>query len=221
MLLFIGQVIILYIIYIAAIRVLGKTALAQLTPQDFGAIFFLAYLLFGSIKVQGTAQGIAGVVVIVIIYLTISKLSLWNKLNKLLMGDPTFLIKNGKIMSDNLRNSRYPLMELLSSIRSAGYFDINDVDYALLEPNGNISILPKRDKASITPSHLDLHIVDEGFPVAAIVEGKIQNNNLKSIRKDKHWLIRELQSQGYSDIKKIFLATVRDKDYLLTIYKKE
>ncbi|MRH43840.1 DUF421 domain-containing protein [Aquibacillus halophilus] len=221
MLLFIGQVIIIYIVYIVAIRILGKTALAQLTPQDFGAIFFLAYLLFGSIKIQGISQGIVGVIVVVVIYLSISKLSLWNKLNKLLMGEPTFLIKNGEIMPANLRSSRYTLMELLSSIRTAGYLDIDEVDYALLEPNGNISILSQNNRVANTQSQLNLSTVDEGFPIAVIVEGKVQLKNLKSIMKDHQWLKEELLAQGHSDIKKIFLATVKDKNYLLKIYAEQ
>ncbi|SEQ74925.1 DUF421 domain-containing protein [Piscibacillus halophilus] len=218
MLLFIGKVSILFIIYVMAVRLLGKSALAQLTAHDFGALFFIAYLLFGSIEVNGMLQAIIGGATILLLYLAITKLTLWNKLNKYLIGEPTFFIKHGKIMSHNLKKSRYTLSELMSIIRTNGYFDINDVDYALLEPNGEISVLPKKDKGFITPSHLDLNIDDNGLPIVVIVEGEIQRHNLKSINKNEDWLINELDSLGYSQLNKIFLATVRDKDLLLKVY---
>ncbi|WP_175615571.1 DUF421 domain-containing protein [Piscibacillus halophilus] len=218
MLLFIGKVSILFIIYVMAVRLLGKSALAQLTAHDFGALFFIAYLLFGSIEVNGMLQAIIGGATILLLYLAITKLTLWNKLNKYLIGEPTFLIKHGKIMSHNLKKSRYTISELMSIIRTNGYFDINDVDYALLEPNGEISVLPKKDKGFITPSHLDLNIDDNGLPIVVIVEGEIQRHNLKSINKNEDWLINELDSLGYSQLNKIFLATVRDKDLLLKVY---
>lgn len=218
MLLFIGQIIFLFIIYIVSIRLLGKSALAQLTPHDFGAIFFLAYLLFGSIELKGITQGVTGGIIVIILYITVSKLTLFNKLNKFLIGEPTFLIKNGKIMSTNLKRSRYTLMELLSTIRTAGYFDVSEIEYALLEPNGDISVLPKKEMSYVTPSHLDLSVVDKGLPLAVIVEGKIQYRNLKAIKKDENWLKNELDSKGYDHLNKIFLATVRDKDHLLNVY---
>ena len=218
MFLFISKVIISFIIYQFFIRILGKTALAQLTGNDIGAIFFLAYLLFGSIEIKGTLQSVVGCIIVTCLYFLISKISLNNKLNKFLIGEPVFLIKNGKIMAQNLRRSRYTLMELLSSIRVAGYFDINDVDYALIEPNGDISVLAKKDKVYVTPSHLDINTSDMGLPLAVIIDGEIQDNNLKELNKDKGWLKRELQLKGYSQLNKIFLATVTINDHLLKVH---
>ncbi|WP_091483226.1 DUF421 domain-containing protein [Gracilibacillus orientalis] len=221
MFLFIGHIIIIFIIYVVAIRILGKIALAQLTPHDFGAILFLAYILFGSLEIEGLTQGVVGVITIIILYLIISKLSLWNKLDKLLIGESTYLVKNGKINIDSLRKSHFTLLELLSAIRNAGYFDISEVDYAILEPNGKISILPKPDKAFLTPSHLGLSTDDKGLPMIIIMEGQIHYNNLTFINKDEHWLKKELTSQGYDRIEKVLFATVRDKDYYVKVYTEQ
>ncbi len=220
-LLFIGQIIILFIIYVVAIRILGKIALAQLTPHDFGALFFLAYILFGSVKVDGIMQGIVGGITIIILYFIISKLSLWNKLDRLLIGEPTFLVRDGKINIDSLRKSHFTLIELLATIRNAGFFDISEVDYAILEPNGKISILPKKDKVYLTPYHLGLNTEDRGLPIIVVMEGEIQHNNLTIMNKDEQWLREELTSQGYDQIGKILYATVRDKDYDLKVYTKQ
>ncbi|TFB24051.1 DUF421 domain-containing protein [Filobacillus milosensis] len=217
----IAEITLLFIVYVTGVRLLGKSALAQLTAHDFGAIFFLAYVLFGSIDVKGISQGLAGGITVIILYLTISKLTLINKLNKYLIGDSTYLIKHGKIMSHNLKKSRYTLMELLSTIRTAGYFDISDIDYALLEPNGEISILPKKDKTFVTPSHLDIDVSDPGLPIIVIIEGKIQHNHLDSLNKDVAWLENELKQKGFDHTDGIFLATVRDKDLNLNVYSEQ
>lgn len=218
MLLFAGKIILLFSTYIFGIRVLGKTALAQLTPHDFGAIFFLAYLLFGSIEVDGILQGAVGVLIVITLHLLVSKLALLNKLNKYLIGEPTFLIKKGEIMTKNLEKSHYTMAELLSSIRTAGYFDITEVDYAVLEPNGAISVLPKKEMVTVTPHHLNLEVEDKGLPVAVIVEGKIQHSNLKSIKKDEQWLKSELAQKGYRQFKNILLATVSEKEKHIHVY---
>lgn len=94
---FLVKLIFLYIVFIVAIKILGKSALAQLTPHDFGAILFLSYLAFGSIKVNGVTEGIIGIIVITGVHLVISKLSLLNWLNPFIIGKTTILVKQGKI----------------------------------------------------------------------------------------------------------------------------
>ncbi|QHS23037.1 DUF421 domain-containing protein [Virgibacillus sp. MSP4-1] len=205
MLIFIGKVVFLFLLYIGAIRFLGKTALAQLTPHDFGAIFFLAYILFGAIKIDGIIEGLIAGVMIVAVYLLIAKLTLWNKLNKLLVGEPTFIIQKGDILVENLKRSRYSLTELLSTIRTAGYFDISEIDYAILEPNGEISILSKQNN-------------HKGLAVPVIIEGEIQYQHLHLVNIDEQWLKRELTLKGYDHFNDIFLATIRDKDLILSVY---
>jgi len=95
---FLVKLICLFIVFILAVKLLGKSALAQLTPYDFGAIIFLSYLAFGSIKVAGVMEGIIGIIVITCVHLFISKLSLLNWLNRFIIGNPTILIKHSKII---------------------------------------------------------------------------------------------------------------------------
>ncbi|MCM3571450.1 DUF421 domain-containing protein [Neobacillus mesonae] len=215
---FLVKLIFIYIVFIVAIKILGKSALAQLTPHDFGAILFLSYLAFGSIKVNGVTEGIIGIIVITGVHLVISKLSLLNWLNPFIIGKPTILVKHGKIVYKNLRKNRYPLSELLSSLRTARYPDIQDIEYAILEATGEISILPKKEVVPVTPK--DLHMKVEyyhGFPIAVVIEGKVQKRNLKLINKNEEWLKQELKAKGYHQIKDIFYASVRDTDHSLNI----
>ena len=218
MILFLGKLILLFIIFIISVRFLGKAALAQLTAFDFGAIIFITYLAFGPIDVKGPIQGIVGMIVITLLHFLISKLNLYKWFNHIITGEPTILIKHGKLIPNNLKRTRYSLMELLSTIRAAGVPDIEDIEYAILEPNGEITILPQVDLVPVTPRLLKINTEYKGLPIAVILEGKIQHKNLELIHKDETWLFSELEKKGYNKIKNIIYASVRDTNQSLNIY---
>ncbi len=88
-------------------------------------------------------------VVITCLHLLLTKLSLFNKLNRFILGHPIILIKHGDIIFENLQKSRYPIAELLSNLRVAGYPSVHEIEYAILEANGAISILPKKRTCTI------------------------------------------------------------------------
>ncbi len=112
---------------------------------------FLSYLAFQAIPVSGALQAFLGMVVITCLHLILTKLSLFNKLNHFILGHPIILIKHGDIIFENLQKSRYPIAELLSNLRVAGYPSVHEIEYAILEANGAISILPKRELVPLTP----------------------------------------------------------------------
>lgn len=221
MFVFVVKLIFIFIVFIFAVKFLGKSALAQLTPYDFGAIIFLAYLAFGAVKIDGMPEALIGMFVITFVHLIISKLSLFNWLNHFIIGNPTILIKHSKVIYKNLRKSRYSLAELLSNLRASGYPDIQDIEYAILEPNGEISILPKKEMVPVTPKDLQMKVEYSGLPIAVVVEGKVQKQNLKVINKNEEWLMKELKAKGYHQMKNIFYASVRDTDHSLTVNTKE
>ncbi|WP_052427610.1 YetF domain-containing protein [Neobacillus niacini] len=114
---------------------------------------------------------------IAVLHFLISKLNLYKWFNHIITGEPTILIKHGKLIPINLKRSRYSLMELLSTIRAAGIPDIEDIEYAILEPNGEITILPQVDLVPVTPRLLKIDTEYKGLPIAVILEGKIQHKN--------------------------------------------
>ncbi|MCM3676633.1 MULTISPECIES: DUF421 domain-containing protein [Peribacillus] len=214
---FIGKLILLFGLVILAMRCMGKTVLAQLTPPDLAAIVFVVTLSVSPIKANGIGQTIAGIITIVLMYLLFSKLSLFRMLNRMFIGHPSILIKHGKISKKDLRKTRFSLVELLSTIRAAGYPNIRDIDYVILEPNGELSILPNQSVVNLTPRHLNIETDYQGLPIAVVVEGKIQHKNLKLILKDEKWLQEELINQGFHQINNIFYAAVTDKDHSLIV----
>ncbi|WP_411835164.1 DUF421 domain-containing protein [Peribacillus frigoritolerans] len=208
---FIGKLILLFGLVIVAMRCMGKTVLAQLTPPDLAAIVFLVTLSVSPIKANGIGQTIAGIITIVFMYLLFSKLSLFRRLNRLLIGHPSILIKHGKISKKDLRKTRFSLVELLSTIRAAGYPNIRDIDYVILEPNGELSILPNQSVVNLTPRHLNIETDYQGLPIAMVVEGKIQHKNLKLIQKDEKWLQEELPTKDFTKSITSFMQPSRIK----------
>ncbi len=217
MFIFVGKLILLFGLVIMAMRCMGKTLLAQLTPPDLAAIVFLVTLAITPLKADGLEQAIIGIITIVVMYLLFSKLSLFRWLNRLFIGQPTILIKHGKISKRELRKTRFPLVELLSAIRTAGYPNIQDLDYVILEPNGDLSILPNQSVVNLTPKHLNIETDYQGLPIAVVVEGKIQHKNLRLIQKDEKWLREQLVNKGFNRLNTIFYAAVSDKDHSLVV----
>ncbi|UOQ92865.1 DUF421 domain-containing protein [Halobacillus shinanisalinarum] len=217
MFLFIGKTILLYILTIVIIRIMGKSAFAQLTAHDLAGILFVVTLAIGPLMTENLTYAIVGLIVVSVLHIAFSKLTLFNWLDKIFIGEPTIVIKHGKLIKANLKRSRFALAELLSSIREKGYPDVALIDYAIIEPNGELSILPKQEAAPVTPKQLKIETVYQGLPIAVIIEGKIQHQNLKLINKNEEWLKKELASAGYPDQTNIFYGAVRDHDSLLTI----
>ncbi|MDP4551156.1 DUF421 domain-containing protein [Alkalihalobacillus macyae] len=218
MVLFIGTVFSLFLVTIVVIRFMGKSALAQFTPHDLTALFFIVTLAIKPIKVEGVSEALIGILIVILIHISLSKLSLYKHLNRFVIGEPTILIKHGKLIKTNLKKSRFSLSELLSSIRSKGYADVTNIQYAILEPNGEISVLPKEESMPVTPKILNCNVDYTGLPIAVVIEGKIQYKNLELIQKDKQWLLNELQGAGFLSLNHIFYASVRDDDYSLTVH---
>lgn len=217
MIAFIGELILLFSLVILAIRVMGKTVLAQLTPPDLAAIVFLVTMSIDHLKADGMTQTVAGIFTVAAMYFLYSKLSLFRWLNRLLIGQPTILIKHGKISKRELKKTRFSLVELLSALRVAGYPNIQDLDYVILEPDGDLSILPNQAVVNLTPKHLNIKTEYQGLPIAVVVEGRIQHKNLQLIHKDIEWLMHELKKKGFQQTNRIFYAAVSDKDDSLIV----
>ena len=219
MLNFLPPLVIIFIIYIMVVRMLGKSALAQLTPHDFAALFFLAYVAFQPIQIDTYVQAFIGIVAIGLTHHFLSRLSLVDGIKHWIIGQPTVLVRHGEILPTNLKRSHFSLTELLSVLRTSGYPKVKDIEYAFLEPNGDVSIVPKREYAPLTPSHLGIEPEYEGIPLTMIVEGKIQKRNLKLINRDEAWLWEQLRSQGFEETSKIFFAYILDGDNALEVVR--
>jgi uncharacterized membrane protein YcaP (DUF421 family) len=134
------------------------------------------------------------------IEILVSYLSLKNDLiRKVVNGSPVVLIKNGEIMKEELVHNRYTIHDLLTQLREKEIFNISDVEFAVLETSGELTVIPKSQKRSLTPEDLGLDTNYEGLPLLLIEDGKINDDALNNIDLDKKWIIEELRKRGIDD----------------------
>ena len=140
-------------------------------------------------------------------------------MRRIINGVPTVLVENGKIIEDGLKKVRIDVNDLLSEARVNGYFNLEDIDYAVMETNGKISFLLKGDKSPLTRGDYKLKVKNEGLTANVIIDEVLLEKNLKDIGKSEKWLKHELKVKGYDSYKGILLATV-DNNEKLIIYDK-
>lgn len=206
----------LYLITIVMMRLMGKSTIIQMTPYDLVAIIIVGTivsepLISTEYKPTLIALGILVFLHIIFSYLTLNQLG-----NRFFLGEPTLLIKRGQILEENLKKSRLSVSQLLSILRSQGYPKVSDVDYAILEPIGQISVIPKVENTPVTVQHLHISLDDQGLPIAVIIDGKVQEKNLKLLNKNKEWLLNQLKDKNIK-VSQVIYGFVGENSNHLTI----
>ncbi len=185
------RTLIVFILVLIAVRLMGKREIGQLQPFELVVIIMIADV--ASVPMQDIniplLQGLIPIVSLLVGQLTFSYLNIKIPFfHKLFTGKSTILIEKGKILENNLKKQRYSLEGLLEQIRVVGYPDIRDIDYAILETSGQISVIPKTEKNQVTVGNMNIQAEYIGYPRVLIMEGKIIENNVLAIKKDDKWL---------------------------------
>ncbi|MCT4563978.1 MAG: DUF421 domain-containing protein [Maledivibacter sp.] len=196
---------------ILLMRIMGKSAITQLTPYDLMAIIIIGTVVAEPLISTKLKPTLFVLGVLVALYMIFSKLSLNQFFNKILLGRPTILIKHGKIIEENIEKEKISLIQLTAMLRVNGYPKLEEVEYAILEPTGEVSILPKGEVRSVTTSDLNIKTKYEGLPIGVIIDGKVQVRNLLLINKDEEWLQGKLKEEGIGDIKDVIYAYASDE----------
>jgi uncharacterized membrane protein YcaP (DUF421 family) len=202
-------------------NMLGKKQVSQLSAFDY-----VIGISMGSIAAEMTINmdapffdGLTAMACYALIAYSISMLTIKSiKLRRFFTGVPIILIQNGSLVRKNLRRSLLDINDLLEEARNSGYFNIGDIAYAIMETTGHISFLPKTENRPVTLKDMKLKDTVAGLCANVILDGKVMEENLKGIKKDEKWLIKEIKKQGYDDPEKVLLATV-DVNYKVQIYE--
>lgn len=177
-----------YFFVVIAYRIMGKREISQLQVIDLIISILMAELIAISIENIDEPMYIAivPIVALVVIEITLAKFSIkYRKFNKLMTGKPSLLIVNGKLNFKELVKNRYTLNDLLLELRQNGIKSVSDVEYAVLEQNGKLSVFK-----------YNLLKIKSDYPMPLIVEGEIQNDTLKNIKKTKEWLVDKIHNKG-------------------------
>jgi uncharacterized membrane protein YcaP (DUF421 family) len=140
------------------------------------------------------------------------------KTRKYINGSPTILMNDGKLYRKNLKQAKLDLSEFMLLCREQGYFDLDEIQTAIFEHNGKLSILPKAANRPATPEDLKITAKATHIGVEVIMDGRVMGENLSRIGRDVNWLIKQLKTQGHKDAKEIFLGIYRPDEDKLTLY---
>lgn len=217
------RTIVIAVIIFFLTKLLGKKQISQLSFFDY-----IVGITIGSTVAdialdieKNFLGGVVSLLIFVIIDYFISIITMKNiKARRFLIGVPTVLVEKGKIIESGLKKCKLDVNELLAEARVKGYFDIDEIDYALMEINGAISFLPKEKEKPVTKKDMKIRLDKRGLTVNAIIDGEYMPNNMKAVGKDKEWLYHELKVQGYDTLDDILLATV-DTNFKVNVYRKD
>ena len=143
------------------------------------------------------------------------------KARKYINGAPTILMSDGKLYRENLKRAKLDLSEFMLLCREAGYFDLDEIQVAVFEHNGQLSILPTAASRPATPTDLKITAKATHLGTELIMDGRIMGENLERLGRDATWLKNRLKVEGVYDTKEIFLAIYREEEDRLTLYPNE
>ncbi|MBH1939804.1 DUF421 domain-containing protein [Mobilitalea sibirica] len=201
--------VIVYFLTLVLSRILGRKLVSQMTFFDYIVGIMIGSAAVQAATVQKNPSLSAFIILIVICLLTfiIDIIHLKSiRLRKLVDSEPIVVIEKGKIVDKNMKKIQLSLDELNMMLREKNYFNHADVESAILEANGKLSVQAKAEKQPLTPSDIYLTPAYKGLTRDVIIDGKVMENNLKYINKDEHWLKKQLVSYGVHDFKDVFYA---------------
>lgn len=196
MLLTFFRAIILYILVLIVMRLMGKREIGQLQPFELAISIMIADL--ASIPMTDTgvpiSNGVIPILGLLIMHLMISLINMKSiRAREIICGKPTILVYRGKINEKALKKERFTINELEERLRGSDVFNLGDVEYAILETSGQVTVIQKPEKRTTIPEDFNIVPQYEGIPYDLVVDGKIMDDNLKALGKNREWLRKQVE----------------------------
>lgn len=192
-------------------KILGKQQISQLTFFDYAlgiTIGSIAAELTTDLSSRAWPHWIGLTCWAALGYLMEYITMKWRYAAKYIEGEPTIIIMNGKIMENALRKMQYRAADVMALLRNKDVFDISEVDFAIVEPNGQLSVLKKAEYQTLTAKDMKIVKKPSGISTELIYDGILIQENLRQLNKDEKWLKNQLKAKGIKDISEVFLATL-------------
>ncbi len=217
------RTIITYIFVIVVIRLMGKRQIGELEPSELVVTIIISEV--AAMPIQDNSQPIAtafvAIALLLIMEIIISFTAFKNrKLRKILYGTPSVLFSKGKINQGEMERQRFNVNDLMEIIRNNGASSLDEVDYVIVETNGNVSVLLNADERPVTVKDLNLSAKPVELSYIIIDNGKVNTGNLKAIGFDEKWLMKKLTENSVGKIKDVFCMGA-DKNGEVFVIRKE
>lgn len=207
------RAIILYIVVLIVMRLMGKREIGQLQPFELAISIMIADLASVPMTELGIpiTNGIIPILGLLVMHMIISVLNMKSiSMRKIMSGKPSLLIYRGKIEEKVLKKERITVNELQERLRSNNVFNLADVEYAILETNGEVTVVQKPEKRNMIPNDLNIMPEYEGISYDLVVDGKVMKENLKTLGRDNIWLEKNLKKFNAKP-KEVLIATIDGK----------
>ena len=206
------RTLIIYIILIGAMRIMGKRQVGQLEVSELVITFLLSELASFPITDDGIPLLYAVIPILTLLAIEVIgsfAITKSKKLKKIFIGHPTMIICKGKLVQNELEKNRISIDELFCQLRLKSITSLDDVEYAILEQNGQLSVITKNSVQPVSPEDIKLNVEQSGIAHAVIIDGVINEYCLKISEKNADWLKKRIKEHG-ARLEDIFIFTVDD-----------
>ena len=207
------RTVILYFAILISMRIMGKRQLGEMEISEFIVAALIADLAATPLQDIGIPllNGLVPIIIMFCFEIIIAGLNMRSiKLRKLTYGRPEIIIRNGRIIREAMQKNRFTLDELMQELRAQGLTDTTQVEYAVLETNGQLSIILKSGDQPATASQMGVVGDDVSYAHIIINEGRILDNNLKLLGRDRRWLSNELKRQNFRSADEVYILTLSE-----------
>ena len=207
------RTVILYFAILISMRIMGKRQLGEMEISEFIVAALIADLAATPLQDIGIPllNGLVPIIIMFCFEIIIAGLNMRSvKLRKLTYGRPEIIIRNGRIIREAMHKNRFTLDELMQELRAQGLTDTAQVEYAVLETNGQLSIILKSGDQPATASQMGVDADDVSYAHIIINEGRILDNNLKILGRDRRWLANELKRQNLRSADEVYILTLSE-----------
>ena len=217
------RAVIIYIAVIIALRIMGKRQIGEMTPHELVITILVSQVAI--IPLQDNAMPLANMIIPILIFVSfeiiVSAVSMKSiSFRNIIQGKPIFVIRNGKVDEKQLKRLRITIDDLMDAVREKGYFDLSEIQDAVVETNGTVSVLPKTKENPVTPSQLNIDVKEKSTPVPVVTDGKPVSEYFGQ-NKIMDSEIKLLVTKSGKDITDILLLTIDDNGKINIIEKKE
>ncbi len=219
------RTVILYLILMVGLRLMGKRQIGELEPSELVLTLIISDL--ASVPMQDfgipLVNGIFPIVTLLCLSMLLSFFSLKSiRFRGLVCGHPTVIVREGKVLQQNMARNRFTVDELYEQLRSQGLSDLSAVKYAVLETSGQVSVLPYTKESPVTPKVMQTEVQDDvTLPVLLINDGHVMDSNLTSCGYDRTWLDKRLKERRLTSPRQVFLMTVDEAGTVVCVAKEE
>jgi len=205
----------LYFAVTFIMRMMGKKQIGELEPFELVIALMISDLAtfpMEDIRIP-ILHAVIPIITLLFLQVSTSYIELKSeRARRILTGTPSILIKNGKIDIAELRYQRFNINDLLEELRLKGYFNLSDIQYAILETSGELSILPRTGQSNATKDDLNVNITQESLPIPLIMDGNINYKNLTLLDKDELWLNNILKRHRILSAGDVFIGMLDSKN---------